>query len=217
MIALKNIFTLLCLTTCPLQAAKEIELKISITEQQYPHLQEWLKNNAVYKGVSQQTEYYVTNPETPWNESKGFKDTAITMRVRQESKGDTFCYKQAHFDSATKKPTHRDEYETKVESGTTILQILTLLGYTRHTLLSKKRTTYLVRDTFEIVLDEVQGVGNFIEIELKIPTDNVQTGIRSIEALLREISITQFTQYERSYIHMIWNPGYNFGTQRTLT
>ncbi len=199
-----------------LQASKEIELKISIANEQYPLIEQWLSKHAVYKGVSEQNECYVTDPRKPWDESKGFKDSRETLRVRKEKKGDTFCYKYAHFDSVTQKRTHRDEYETKVENGEAILQIVAAMGYTHQTPISKTRTTYLVRDIFEVTFDEIKEVGKFIEIELKTPTDDVKAGIRLIENLLQEMGITEFIEYDRSYIHMIWNPGYNFGIKRNL-
>jgi hypothetical protein len=30
------------------------------------------------------------------------------------------------------------------------------------------------------------------------------------------MGITEFTAYGRSYVHMIWNPGHDFGEKRTL-
>ncbi len=214
---IKSVYLFLCMSALQMvHAAKEIEFKISITEDQYVFLQNWLTENAVYKGTSAQTEYYLTKPEVVWDESKGFKDTLETIRVRCEAKGDSVCYKYAHIDPAAGRPTYRDEYETRVQDGQMMLKILAFMGYSQYTVVSKKLTTYLVRNTFEVVLDDVQGVGKFVEIELKIAVDTVQEGIDALENMLRQIGITQFTQYSRGYIHMIWNPTYDFGTMRDL-
>lgn len=196
-------------------AAKEIELKISISPEQYSVMENWLNQNARYIGESEQKEWYVTHPNDPWDYSSGFKDTLKTMRVRQEKKGDSFCYKYRHLDPVTKKTTHRDEHETFVD-GNTMIAILKLIGYTEQTLVMKNRITYLFNDTFEIVFDDVNHVGKFIEIELKESTDDVKLGIKKIESLLKEIGITEFKQYDRGYIHMIWNPEYDFGIQTNL-
>ena len=201
---------------CVLNAAKEIELKISIRPDMYSLLEAWLKNYAEYKGESEQKEYYVTNPNESWDYSAGFKDTLKTMRVRQEKKGDSLCYKYRHLDPTTKKTTHRDEYETKIENGEVMLEILKCIGYTEQTIVQKKRTTYMIDNKFEVVFDDVHSVGKFIEIELKEPIDDVKLGIAQIENLLQEIGIFEFKQYDRGYIHMIWNPGYEFGTLRNL-
>lgn len=204
------------LVTCLLNGAKEIELKISIPADRYRAVEQWLQHHAQLIGVSEQREYYVTSPQEPWDYSAGFKDTLKTMRVRQEAGGDSFCYKYRHLDPITKKTTHRDEYELRIEHGNVMLEILKLNGYTEQTLVRKKRVTYKVDTRFEVVFDEVYGVGTFIEIELKEPTDNVKLGIAKIENLLQEMGIVEFKQYDRGYIHMIWNPGYDFGAQRSL-
>lgn len=203
--------------TVALYAAKEIEIKITLEPQQYRLVQEWARKNARYVGETEQKEYYVTDPRQSWDYSGGFKDTLRTMRIRQEAKGDSFCYKYRHLDAITKKTTHRDEYETKVQDGATMLEIIRLLGYTEHTLVHKKRVIYLVDDIFELVFDDVTGVGRFIEIELKESTDDVQQGMARIEGLLKEIGVKEFTSYDRGYIHMIWNPGYDFGYKTILS
>lgn len=213
---LKKILCAFLLSSSALYATKEIELKISVDDGQRASLEKWLSKNAVCKGTSKQTEYYLTNPDKPWDTSKGFKDASQTLRVRCEKKGDSVCFKQAHYDPITKKRTHRDEFETKVQDGVVMLDILRSLGYSTITLVSKIRTTYLVRDTFEVVLDDVESVGKFIEIELKKPTDDVKAGLKSIQNFLKEVGITEFTEYERSYIHMMWNPGHDFGTRTFL-
>lgn len=200
-----------------LHAAKEIELKVSLPMEEYAQVETWLKTHADYRGSSEQREYYLTKPnDKNWDYSAGFKDTLKTMRVRQEQKGDSFCYKYRHLDPITKKTTHRDEYETKIEHGDTMVEILKLLGYTEQTLVAKSRITYEVYNCFEVTFDDVHNIGKFIEIELKESIDDVKLGLAKIEALMQEMGISKFRQYDRGYIHMIWNPGYDFGIERTL-
>jgi len=202
--------------TSTIHTAKEIELKISLANKKYLLLEKWFKQHAHYSGVSQQTEWYVTSPNDEWDYSAGFKDTLTTIRVRHEAKGDSYCYKYRHLDPVTKKTTHRDEYETPIADGNKMLTYLAGLGYTQTTLVKKERHTYLFNE-FEIVVDQVQGIGKFVEIELKEQVDDVKVGLSKIENLLRAIGIAEFVQYDRGYIHMIWNPGYNFGERRNLS
>lgn len=197
-------------------AAKEIEIKISIQNELYPILHAWLQKNAQYKGESEQKEYYLRRADSVWDMSAGFKDTLETLRVRLESKGDSFCFKYRHLDRITKKTTHRDEEETKVESGLIMIKVLEKLGYTDQTLVHKTRQTYMVQDMFEIVLDDVHDVGQFIEVELKQEVADVATGNTKILQLLKTIGIVNFKQYDRGYIHMLWNPAYEFGEEKNL-
>lgn len=210
------IYLLASASGASVQAGKEIELKISLPKAEYTSVQEWAKIHGTYKGVTDQKEYYLNKKDAPWDFSGGFKDTLETVRVRCEQKGDSVCYKYRHLDPTTKKTTHRDEYETKVENGATMLDILQKLGYTEQTVVSKRRETYVVDDTFEVVFDDVDNVGQFIEVELKVSVDNAKVGLTRIEDLIKKIGITQFKQYDRGYIHMIWNPGYDFAVQRNL-
>jgi predicted adenylyl cyclase CyaB len=197
-------------------AAKEIELKIGVSEGIHQQVVAWLQEHAVYKGTSEQTEYYLSRPNDAWDYSAGFKDTLRTVRVRQEKKGDSFCYKYRHIDPVTNLTTHRDEYETKVKDGAVDVEIMKHLGYTELTMVKKQRITYLVGEQFEVAIDAVEGVGNFIEIELKQDVENVQVGLAMIEVFMRELGITAYKQYDRGYIHMIWNPGFDFGIVRYL-
>lgn len=210
------ILNLLFSGTLMVNAAKEIELKFSLPVERYEAVEHWMKENALYKGESEQEEWYLARLDHAWDYSLGFKDTMDTLRVRREKKGDSFCCKKAHLDAVTKKITHRDELETKIADGLILLQALKVMGYTDQTLVQKVRKTYVVRDTFEVVFDSVKGIGKFIEVELKKPVDDVKEGMTQIEKLLKEIGITELTVYGRSYIHMIWNPKYEFGEKRTL-
>lgn len=202
-----------------LYAGKEIELKIRVADESYAKIESWLTDNprASYLHTSNQEERYVNNPkESTWDYSLGFKDSLKTLRVRKEEKGDSFCYKFRHLDPATGKTTHRDEEEVAVSSGDTMIKILENLGFTEHTAVVKTRVTYMVEDIFELVFDDVAGIGKFIEIELKDGTENPKAGIAKIEDLLKRMGVLAFTKYDRGYIHMMWNPGYNFGEEVVL-
>lgn len=199
-----------------LRAGKEIELKIHCSSEIYAKVITFVQTYGTYKGSTEQTEYYLTKPDEAWDYSAGFKDTLRTLRVRCEAKGDSVCYKYRHLDPVTKKTTHRDEEETKVANGQAMINILGNLGYTEQTIIEKTRETYMVYDTFEVVCDDVKNIGRFIEIELKKPIDDVKQGIAQIEGLLKKMGVTEFKQYDRGYIHMKWNPGYEFGEERKI-
>lgn len=86
------------------------------------------------------------------------------------------------------------------------------LGFTDLYKLKKTRKIYRYKD-LEIVFDDIEGIGSFIEIELKSDEQDVLKGTQQIHSFLREVKIEQITQYDRSYLHMKVNPDYNFGRQ----
>jgi adenylate cyclase class IV len=89
------------------------------------------------------------------------------------------------------------------------------IGFTEHFELSKERKLYRFED-FEIALDTLSGIGSFIEVELKSDEQDVAIGTQQIHDFLKKAGITQFVQYDRSYLHMKVNPGYNFGREMNL-
>lgn len=215
---MRTLCTIFLMVNCitMLHAGKEIELKISASSEVFAKVITYVQTYGVYKGSTEQKEYYLTKPDETWDLSGGFKDTLRTIRVRCEAKGDSVCYKYRHLDPVTKKTTHRDEEETKVAHGQAMINILASLGYTDQTIIEKTRETYIVEDSFEVVCDNVKDIGRFIEIELKKPVDDAKQGIAQIEGLLKRMGITEFKQYDRGYIHMKWNPGHEFGEERKI-
>lgn len=205
------------------QPHQEIEIKIQITPEQMSILDKWLSSNSEYKGEIHHIEYYLDNPENTFLfEADGMKDTRILdakdwLRVRMTENGDSICLKRFHPDPENPgKHTHCDEYETKVESGKMTLELLKNLGFTNETILDKTRKTYDAKE-FEIVVDDVKGLGIFVEIELKKDVDDVKKGHEEINNLLKQIGIIEFKKQFRGYVSMLWNPQINFGEETKLS
>lgn len=194
----------------------EVELKFSLDEEQQCMLEKWLDAYATCKGEVFQSEDYLTNPAcAEWNYDNGFKDTMKTFRIRRSSKGNFVCHKYCHL-GADNRVTHRDEYETKIEDPETVLAVLkALVPDLEVTHIEKIRTTY-VYENFEIVLDDVKNVGTFVEIEMKSQIDDIEQAQQQLLDFMRFIGITHYIEYTRSYVHMLWNPGYNFGIEKVL-
>ena len=205
---------LTCFSLC---AFKEIELKIQLNAQQQKKFEGWLKKNAQDEGSVMQEEYYFDNPAASFKGKavEGFIDAVHFLRVRMTPKGDYVCHKFRCIDPATGKSTHREEHETKVADGKIMIKIFESLGFTDKTPVKKVRKTYRYKD-FEIALDDVEGVGKFIEVELKREEDDVKKGTADIYQFLKEVGITELTRHHCGYVHMIWNPGYNFGEQEAI-
>ena len=192
---------------------KEIEIKIQIDERQLGLLRNWLKDNAQFKGVLSHTEWYLDNPNDTFffTAPEGYKDALKYLRVRHTERGDSVAYKLWYKDPETGKTTHCDEYETKVENGQVMLALFAQLGFTDQTKIAKQRQTYLT-DEFEIVIDQIEDVGYFVEVEVLHPKENVRESLADIHAFLKDISITRFRKIDRGYVSMAWNPEYDFGT-----
>lgn len=60
-----------------------------------------------------------------------------------------------------------DEYEVEIDDEDNLNKIFLILGLEEIDLVDKKRKTYIYQDKYEIALDAVEKLGNFIEIEVK--------------------------------------------------
>ena len=208
----------LLIATSACAVFQEIEYKIQLSDADQHNFMQWLQEHATHKGSSHQKDSYLTRRDhTTWHYEQGFRDTDTMFRIRESSnKGAYICYKYCHRD-ANNMPLYRDEYETSIKDATAVFTFLeAFAGPLDITVVEKTRTTYLVGTMFEVACDEVVGIGNFIEIELKQPVPSVQEGCALIEDFLRSRGINHFVKLTHSYLHMAWNPGYNFKIERIL-
>lgn len=72
-------------------------------------------------------------------------------------------YKNRHYDTNGKSD-YCDEYESEIENIENFKKILKALDFSSLVIVYKKRKTFLYED-YEIALDSVKGLGEFVEIE----------------------------------------------------
>ena len=92
-----------------------------------------------------------------------------TFRIRKTKKGNYLTYKKQHFKG--KLWVYSDEYETKVEDYNTIKKIIKMLGLKELIKVHNRRNIYKYKD-FEIELEDIEGLGIFIEVEKMSTLDN---------------------------------------------
>ena len=109
-----------------------------------------------------------------------------TFRLRKVKDSSCITYKKQHFEG--KMWIYSDEYETKVESYETIKTIISLLGLEPLITVHNKRKIYKYND-YEIELEEVEGLGNFIEVE-RLSTSNDEAKIKEeIRDFIRSLGL----------------------------
>lgn len=196
----------------------EIELKFSLTEQNLKTFRDWLDKNAEFKKGILHNEIYLNNPAQSFRftDSEGYIDALDCLRIRSTQEGDTVCFKHFHEDPENPgHTTHCDEYEYSVSSGKIALKMFEALGYTENASMQKLRKIYSYKH-FEIVIDDIQNLGLFIEIEVKKVLNNPQEGKQEIVNLLKKIGITKIRLHRNGYITMIINDGYDFGVDEKI-
>ncbi len=99
------------------------------------------------------------------NNLKPEKDTRVNeiFRLRKKDDVSILTYKKNYFDDKTW--LYSDEYETTIGEYEVLENIISMLGLKELIKLDNTRTTYKY-DKYEIVLDELNEVGIFLEVEV---------------------------------------------------
>ena len=122
---------------------------------------------------------------------RDFKETDEALRVRYSGENAILTYKGPKLDKLSKS---REEFEAFVSGD--IEEILQKLGYKKILTVRKKRKLYLYKE-FTVSIDNVEGLGEYIEVELK--SDNLHD-IERIENLFDLL----FLESERnSYLELL--------------
>jgi adenylate cyclase class 2 len=147
----------------------------------------------------QEADHYFNAPD------RDFARTDEALRLRRVGPANRITYKGPRHDTQTKT---RREIEIPLAEGTAaaegFIQLLTHLGYRPVAVVRKLRRTFQLNWdglTVEACLDEVQGVGHFVELEVLVPEDSLkaaQTGLLSLAAALNLAASER-----RSYLEML--------------
>ena len=109
-----------------------------------------------------------------------------TFRLRKTNNSFYITYKKQHFDG--KLWVYSDAYETKVEKYDIVKSIITLLGLEPLIIVHNKRKIYKYED-YEIELEEVDGLGIFIEVE-RLSNDSDEMKVKEeIREFIRSLKL----------------------------
>lgn len=175
---------------------KEIELKCTMPPHELQLLETWLLKNGSFISQEWLCDYYFDDEQ-----GNLYRNDKV-LRVRHTPTKYVLCYKQWHRDKTSGNRTYADEYEVVVSDGHKAMQLLSSLGYQVAVIVEKERKTYSAQG-FEIALDNVKGLGAFVEIELDHDVEDVEAGIASIYDLLNSIGIQRYQVQCRGYSAMI--------------
>ena len=92
---------------------------------------------------------------------RDFKVSDEALRIRIKEEGARLTYKGPKLDRETKS---RLEWTVKIDDPLQMEQILRILGFELSAEVCKRRTKYSFEDIV-IALDEVEGLGSFLEVE----------------------------------------------------
>jgi len=129
---------------------------------------------------------------------RDFGITDEALRIRSTDEGTSLTYKGPKLGLGGVKA--REELIVQVGSREAMEEILQRLGFTRTVVVEKTRETYHVDGTF-VALDEVKGLGSFVEIEA--PSGMGEDEAIALISRVREILEVTGKETTLSYLEMV--------------
>lgn len=155
----------------------EIERKFRLSAQQRQTIERILKKEYGTPVESNQIDEVFLKG---MNTFKHFKQGMPVIRLRTENHKTLLTYKRRVNDDGD-----TIEHELAIDSADTMKLILSEMDYQSVTYVKKKRQEIKVKDGFNVVLDAVEGLGDFLEIETVTGDD---THIIEIEYRIMKIA-----------------------------
>ena len=176
----------------------EVELKFSVPD--LPAFSTWLAElKVVVDHPADETDLYFAHP------ARDFAKTDEALRLRRKGDANYITYKGPKIDAATKT---RREIELPLGPGDEAFQswkaLLEAVGFRPVAEVHKSRRKAAIPwqgRTVEASLDDVQGVGTFVEFELVVDEPEVDAARSCIISLAQSFGLTKGER--RSYLEML--------------
>lgn len=158
------------------QGDREIEIQLQIENSN--ELNKFLDRKAKFIGEEHQVDKYFS-PKG----GKFLKPRPITewLRLRDSSGKKSINYKNWHHDKDGRS-NYCDEYETPLESLDQMEKIFTALNFEPVVVVDKIRKVFRYKD-YEISIDSIKDLGDFVEIEFKSKNSDVDPSVITQEMI----------------------------------
>lgn len=140
----------------------DIEIEIQAKIENSGALLDFLKKNAKLKNEKRQMDEYYSPTHRNFLDENPVKEW---LRIRDEDGKYSMTYKNFHYD-ANGKGEFCDEYETKIGDLKKFRKILSALNFKMIVRVDKLRSSWIYGN-YEISIDSIWGLGDFVEVEYK--------------------------------------------------
>jgi adenylyl cyclase CyaB, putative len=134
---------------------------------------------------------------------RAFAETDEALRVRRETRdGETtarITYKGPLVEAESKT---REEFETGVDDGETADAIFEHLGFEPAATVHKDRRFYDY-EGYTVTLDDVENVGQFVEVETETEEEGVEAAREGAYEVLQELGLDPEEQTRTSYLGLL--------------
>ncbi|MBN1169070.1 class IV adenylate cyclase [Candidatus Woesebacteria bacterium] len=167
----------------------EVEIKTKIGKKKFESLKLKLKRISKFKDKIHHIDTYYNSPTKNFLKPK-YPYEWLSVRDRGEKL--TLNYKH-WYPPGKKNTTHCDEYEIVFDSIEQIEKILKALDFKKLITVDKTRWTFIHNNEIEIALDEVKGLGYFIEVEALRNKGDLKQTYNNLEEFLKSLGIKDTT------------------------
>jgi adenylate cyclase, class 2 len=181
---------------------KDVEIEIKVRVSDATKLEAFLGDKARFLGEEYQKDEYFTPAHRNFIAPR---PTAEWLRLRT-SETNSIAYKHWHFDQSGH-GTYCDEYETSISSVGQLHKIFQALDIEPVMTVEKKRRSWRYH-AYEVALDHVTGLGDFVEIEFRGSTESVKPKqiTDAMITLLKDIGCGRIERNHQGYPFMLLYP-----------
>lgn len=180
---------------------KEIEIKFRISPEERKNIEDFVVKNAKFISESmQQDTYFMPKHRSYIEETTGYIFEWLRLRVEN---GNNFLTYKNVFRGDNNKGREKDEFETLVDDAEVIRNIIFRMDFQELISFKKHRKKYSYKENFEICLDNVTEIGDFVEIEIKGNYESAEHAEKEIEKIANELNIDFKNESIMGYAHLM--------------
>ncbi len=128
---------------------------------------------------------------------RDFRKSDEALRIRKDSEGIKLTYKGPKVDAETKT---REEIEIRVDDYEKAMEIFDRLGFRTIRRVVKRRRIYRYEDV-TICFDDVEGLGQFVEIEVK--SGDLESAKQKVFEVAKMLGFDPSNSIRESYLEML--------------
>ncbi|MCX6731827.1 MAG: class IV adenylate cyclase [Candidatus Parcubacteria bacterium] len=182
---------------------KNVEVEIQAKIKNPKNIEKKLRKVGKFIKTRQQKDIYFVTPQRNFFAKKM---PVEYLRVRYEKDRNHLNYSFLHFKkngwlNAT------DEYETLVEKPEIIEAVFKKIGLISKITVIKTRKYFICRD-FEVTIDAIKGLGNFMEVEAKKNFGTIDKTRKACSDFLNSLGVEYEVKKEMGYPRMLYQKLY---------
>ncbi len=182
-------------------SSKDTEIEIKVKIENIEPLISFLKKNAKFKSEERQIDEYFTPYHRDFLSVRPAKEW---LRLRDENGKYTINYKN-WYTANDGKPVHCDEFQTSIKDIDQMKKLFNALNFKPIVKVDKNRKIWDYED-YEISVDRVIGLGNFVEIEFKEKSNNPKKVTNEMIEFLKKIGVGKIQGNYQGYPFLLLFP-----------